>query len=116
VETGHEDKIYSGSVSPQLWADRDNFAQRRTNGQIFFGLAMNFTGTAADASFLVLIYVVAAHRDRSFFVSVLAFVTRTIQSATGQLPPTETVSSPFMKVLSRIPFRYALVWSGTSRP
>jgi hypothetical protein len=61
MKAGHENKIDPGNASADLGADPNDFAKRRPDGQVSFGFAVDFTGTASDAPFLVLIYVVATH-------------------------------------------------------
>jgi hypothetical protein len=59
MEAGHIDETDPGNTSADPGADPKYFAKRRSNGEIPFGFAMDFTGTAADAPFLVLINIVA---------------------------------------------------------
>ncbi len=105
MKAGHEYEIDPRDAVFHSRPYTDDLAQARTDGYVVCGLAMDFAGLAPDAPILILINVVAAHKAQSFaFSSLEAFRTFTKQSPIGQFPPTATFKSPFMRVLSLMPF------------
>jgi len=103
MKARHEYEIDPGNAPYQLWTNRYDLAEGRADRNVVLGFAMHFTSVTSDTPFFILIQIVSTHRIPPFLLSTQTFLTCTKHSAIGQLPPTVTSRSPFMKILSLIP-------------